>query len=282
MANNDKQWSSATPGHIIFLVDQSGSMGEAYTEGKTRAEFTALVISRTIQEIINANMDGKGVKNRVFISVIGYGGSSSLAVDALASNYLGKINPLRTEKIKLKQSDGGGGLVEVDQKMPIFIEPVANGLTPMADALKFAKELIEEWLTRNPDNPAPIIINVSDGFPYTGNTVEEEMGKAISVSEEIMNLSCSDGSPLIFNAHIGDGGTKCQFSESETELSDEQAKFLFKISSNVPESYKEAAKKHGFPVGANSRGFVSNSDPENLIKFINFGSSGGTDKTSAN
>lgn len=278
--SNSKQWSSATPGYIIFLVDQSGSMQESYAEGKTRAEFTALVINRTINELINTNMDGEKVKDRVFISMIGYGGSSALAVDDIRSDYLSSFadNPLRMEQLKKKVSDGAGGLIEIDEQMPIFIEPTANGLTPMADALSFAKELIEGWLQKKPDNPAPIIINISDGLPYTGTSVDDAMNKAIFVSKEIMAINSDDGNPLIFNSHIGDGGTQCGFEESESELSDDQAKFLFKISSNVPESYKQAAVKQDFKVKADSKGFVSNADPESFIKFINFGSSGGSDK----
>lgn len=278
---NSKQWSSATPGYIIFLVDQSGSMAEPYAEGKNKAEFTALVINRTINELINTNMDGEKVKDRVFISMIGYGGSSSLAVDDIRSDYLSSFadNPLRMEQLKKKVSDGAGGLIEIDEQMPIFIEPTANGLTPMADALSFAKELIEGWLQKKPDNPAPIIINISDGLPYTGDSIDEAMNNAISVSREIMNINSADGNPLIFNSHIGDeGSAKCSFEESESELFDDQAKFLFKISSKVPESYKQAAVKQDFKVNAESRGFVSNADPEMFIKFINFGSSGGSDK----
>jgi uncharacterized protein YegL len=277
---NSKQWSSATPGYIIFLLDQSGSMQESYTEGKTKAEFTALVINRTINELINTNMDGEKVKDRVFISMIGYGGSSALAVDDIRSDYLSSFadNPLRMEQLKKKVSDGAGGLIEIDEQMPIFIEPTANGLTPMADAFSFAKELIEGWLQKKPDNPAPIIINISDGLPFTGDSIDTAMNNAISVSKEIMAINSDDGNPLIFNSHIGDGGIQCGFEESQSELSDDQAKFLFKISSKVPESYKKAAVKQDFKVKPESRGFVSNADPESFIKFINFGSSGGSDK----
>ena len=145
--NNSKQWSSATPGYIIFLVDQSGSMQETYADGKTRAQFTSLVINRTINELVNTNMDGEKVKDRVFISLIGYG----LSVEDVRSDYLSEFadNPLRIEKIKKKVSDGGGGLVEIEEQMPIFIEPKADGLTPMAEALDFAKELIEGWLQKS-------------------------------------------------------------------------------------------------------------------------------------
>ncbi|MBA6315159.1 vWA domain-containing protein [Cellulophaga baltica] len=279
--SNTKQWSSATPGYIIFLVDQSGSMSEPYGEGKTKSEFTALVINRTINELINTNMDGEKVKDRLFISMIGYGGSSSLAVDDIRSDYLSSFadHPIRMESLKKKVSDGAGGLIEINEEMPIFIEPVANGLTPMAEALSFAKELIDGWLTKKPDNPAPVIINISDGLPYTGGKAVDT-SKSILVSEEIMKISSMDGNPLLFNCHLGDGGGKVyKFSESENEILDEQAKFLFNISSKVPESYKQAANKQDLKVSPESRGFVSNADPDLFIKFINFGSSGGaTDK----
>jgi hypothetical protein len=93
-----------------------------------------------------------------------------------------------------------------------------------------------------------------------------------------MALSCSDGNPIIFNAHIGDSPVKCICSESESQLPDEQAKFLFSISSKIPDSYRDAAQKQQLSVKQDSKGFVSNADPETFIKFINFGSSGGSDK----
>ena len=66
--------------------------------------------------------------------------------------------------------------------------------------------------------------------------------------------------------------------ELEGALPDEQAKFLFSISSTVPESYKAAAQKQELDVKTNSKGFISDAKPETFIKFINFGSSGGSDK----
>jgi hypothetical protein len=145
----------------------------------------------------------------------------------------------------------------------------------MGSAFEFAKNLASQWMQDKPDNPAPVIINVSDGLPCPA--IEEQ--KAISESHEIMALTCADGHPLIFNAHIGNGSPKFTCNESETELGgDKQAEFLFKISSTIPDSYKEAAMKQELDVRPASRGFVSNADPETFINFINFGSSGGSDR----
>jgi uncharacterized protein YegL len=275
--SNSKQWSSKTPGYIIFLVDQSGSMNETYPEKGNKAAFTAMVINRTISELININMDGDKVKDRVFISIIGYGGKGGDSVDEIRSGYISQFaeKPLRMERGKQKVSNGNGGLVEIDVQNPIFIEPVANGLTPMGDALEFAKKMIDGWLTKKPENPVPVIINVSDGLPCNRTGTDEE-AKAIKEANAIMALSCQDGNPLIFNAHIGNSNLKCICSASEGELPDEQARFLFKISSKIPESYRKAAQKQELSVQSDSRGFVSNADPETFIKFINFGSSAGS------
>lgn len=280
--SNSKQWSSATPGYIIFLVDQSGSMSEPYAEGKSKAEFTALVINRTINELINTNMDGDKVKDRVFISIIGYGGKGGNSVDDVRSDYLSTFadNPIRIDKLRKKVSDGAGGLIEIEEEMPVFIEPLSNGYTPMGDALGFAGQLIEGWLNKKPENPAPVIINVSDGLPYDGNDEVKEAKKALNATREIIGIQTADGNPLIFNAHIGNGLPEASFEQEETELNDPQAKYLFSISSKIPEAYKAAAKKHGLDVKDNSRGFVSNAKPETLIKFINFGSSAAADRHS--
>jgi hypothetical protein len=71
MAKNDKQWSSATPGLLIILLDQSGSMTEPY-EGTSRTKFATLAVNKVIDNIIQKNFDGEAPKNRCFISVIGY------------------------------------------------------------------------------------------------------------------------------------------------------------------------------------------------------------------
>ena len=286
MSNNSKQWSSATPGYIIFLIDQSGSMGEDYAEGKKKAEYTAMVINSTINEIIMSCMDGDKIKDRVFISLIGYGGNGGNSVDDIRSDYVSAFGdfPIRLEKVRKKISNGAGGLVEIEEDMPIFLEPVSNGLTPMGEAFKFAKQLIEGWMQRKPNNPAPVIINISDGFPYNGNqnNPKEEELKAIEEAKLIMDIETEDGHPIIFNVHIGTQGKECIFSASESELEDGESVFLFKVSSIIPDEYKKSAAKYDIAIKQNGKGFISNARPENLIKLINIGTSGtgGADKTS--
>ena len=72
MAKNEKQWSSATPGLLIILLDQSGSMLSQYEGSDSRTVFASRAVNKVIDNIIQKNFDGDAPKNRCFISVIGY------------------------------------------------------------------------------------------------------------------------------------------------------------------------------------------------------------------
>jgi len=283
MSYYSKQWSTATPGYLIFLIDQSSSMGHIWVGDKTFAQYTSEIINQTINELIATNAAGESVKNRVFITLIGYGGNHD--VKDIRSDYINNYSerPLRVDIFSKKVSDGSGGFIEMEMEVPIFLEPISSGLTPMSDAFKFAKKLIEGWITKKNDNPVPVIINISDGRPEGGS---EELNKievenTIVAANEIMKLQTLDGYPLIFNVHIAKNEKEIQFPEFEFELNDNpMAELLFKISSSVPFVYKQAAKDLELnEIGDNAKGFISNASPETLLKFINFGSSGGVNRS---
>ena len=273
MAKNDKQWSSATPGLLIILLDQSGSMMKDYDgTGMTRTKFATLAVNKVIDNIIQKNFDGDAPKNRCFISVIGYNHN----VKELCSGWLKDLDasPLRYETLKKKTPDGTGGLVEVEVKQPVWVEPInENGATNMLGAFHLAKELVEKWMTDNIDGPAPVIINISDGVPYyDGKEPRECMKETVSVANDIMSLSNNDGNVLIFNAQIDKTNGTVIFPSNRTDVSQEEAQFLYDITSEVPESYKDAASKNELPTKEGSRGCIFGADGVQLIQLINFGS----------
>lgn len=277
MAQNNMQWSSATPGLLIILVDQSGSMMCPYTEGDSRTVFSAKVINRVINTLIKKNFNKDKPKNRCFVSVIGYG----YEVKELCSGFLDELysNPIRIESKSQKISDGNGGLVEVSVNQPIWVEPIDKDVwTNMRDGFKMAKKLVEDWIADKPECPAPVIINISDGEPYYDHLdVATCIRETTEVAKQIMSISNSDGNVLIFNAEIGDGGHKIITPSSESEMSaaGEPARFLYEISSVIPEGYKDAAKKNELNIQEGSRGCIFNADAVELIKLIDFGSSKG-------
>lgn len=276
MARNDKQWSSATPGLLIILLDQSGSMLSDYDgTGMTRTKFATLAVNKVIDNIIQKNFDGDAPKNRCFISVIGYNHN----VRELCSGWLKDLDnsPLRYETLKKKTPDGTGGLVEVEVKQPVWVEPIdQDGATNMLGAFQFAKELVEKWMADHTDGPAPVIVNISDGCPYYDMKDPRTcMEETVTLVNQIMNISNEDGNVLVFNAQIDRSNGTVVFPSNRTEVSQEEAQFLYDITSVVPESYRAAAVKNELPTKEGVRGCIFGADGVQLIQLIDFGSSKG-------
>jgi hypothetical protein len=274
MAKNEKQWSSATPGLLIILLDQSGSMLSEY-EGSTRTAFASLAVNKVIDNIIQKNFDGDAPKNRCFLSVIGYNHN----VKELCSGWLTDLDatPLRYETLKKKTPDGTGGIIEVEVKQPVWVEPIINdGATNMLGAFQLAKDLAKKWIEDRPDAPAPVIINISDGVPfYDGKDPRICMQETVSLAKEIMNLSNEDGNVLIFNAQIDKSNGTVVCPSNRDKVTQEEAKFLFDITSEIPASYKAAAAKNELSTEDGSRGCIFGADGVQLIQLIDFGSSKG-------
>ena len=231
MAKNDKQWSSATPGLLVILLDQSGSMMSDY-EGTTRTKFASLAVNKVIDNIIQKNFDGDAPKNRCFISVIGYNHN----VKDLCSGWLKDLDaaPLRYETLKKKTPDGTGGIVEVEIKQPVWVEPINHdGATNMLGAFQLAKDLVEKWMSDHTNGPAPVIINISDGVPYyDGKDPKECMKETVALVNEIKNLSNEDGNVLIFNAQIDKSNGTVVFPADKNDVIRPEAQFLYDITSN--------------------------------------------------
>ena len=77
------QWGQKSPGHIIFLIDQSGSMSGSNEIKASEA------VHKAIEEIINNCINGTKVKNRVYITIIGYGNKNDVSIlkEGWASDY---------------------------------------------------------------------------------------------------------------------------------------------------------------------------------------------------
>ena len=68
--------SRDNPTCILFVIDQSGSMDEKMVTGKSKAEFVADVLNKTIYTLITNCTKADGVRNYFDVGVIGYGGTA--------------------------------------------------------------------------------------------------------------------------------------------------------------------------------------------------------------
>ena len=271
----EMQWSNATPGLLVILLDQSGSMLDNYDGNDSKTVFATKAVNRVIDTIIQKNFDGESPKNRCFITVIGYDNY----VREICSGYLKELDahPARIDEVMKKQGDGAGGLVEIPYKMPVWVEPITqDGATNMKGAFEMAKAIVRKWMEDKPGHPAPVVINISDGAPYYENkTVEGCMDETTLSAKELMGLRSDDGNVLLFNALIKKAGQNLVFPAHLQEGGSPEARFLFNISSEIPEAYFAAAAKNGLPVEEGSRGCIFEADGVQLVSLIDFGSSKG-------
>jgi len=289
--------SRTNPSCFLFLIDQSGSMGEiinptdvqvldtpikadgtTYTHrasGKSKADAVADSVNRLLQNLIIKCAKSEGVRNYYDIGVIGYGGDNSAGrvgpafSGKLAGRELVTVSeiadaPARIDERAKKVDDGVGGLVDQKVKFPIWFDAVASGGTPMCAAFEKTTEIMTAWISQHQNSFPPICINITDG--------ESQDGDPTQVAKKLTSLATNDGNLLLFNIHISQKqmGT-VEYPDSTTSLSDPNAKLLFEISSLLPSHMIGIAKQEGLQVSELSRGFAYNADLVSLIRFLDIG-----------
>lgn len=263
--------SRVNPSCFLFLIDQSGSMSDPFggQSGKQKAEGVSDAINRLLQNLVIKCAKSEGVRDYFHVGVIGYGSQVAPALGgALAGRPLVPISevansPIRVEQRTKKVDDGAGGLVDQSIKFPIWFEPIAEGTTPMREALELARNTVADFISRTPNCYPPIVVNITDG---------EANRDPEPAAASVRDLASSDGGVLLFNAHISSkAGAAVEFPSGETELADDYARLLFRMSSVLPPTMRELARREGFKAEDGARGFVFNADLVGVIRFLDIG-----------
>lgn len=265
--------SRANPSCFLFLIDQSGSMADLFGAGESRrrkADGVADAINRLLQNLVIKCAKEEGVRDYYHVGVIGYGAHVGPAFSgSLAGRELVPISeignmPARIEERTKKVDDGAGGLVDQSIRFPIWFDPVANGGTPMCQALGRAKAILKGWLAQHPACFPPIVINITDG--------EATDGDPSAAADAIRKLSSNDGEVLLFNVHLSSQrATPIEFPDTEAGLPDQFAQLLFRMSSPLPVYMRSIAQQEGYKVSEGTRGFVFNADIVAVIRFLDIG-----------
>lgn len=265
--------SRANPSCFLFLIDQSRSMADPFGAGESnrrKADGVADAINRLLQNLVIKCAKEEGVRDYYYVGVIGYGAHVGPAFSgSLAGRELVPISevgnmPARIEERTKKVDDGAGGLVEQRIRFPVWFDPVANGSTPMCQALGRAKAILESWLAQHPACFPPIVINITDG--------EATDGDPSGAADALRKLSSNDGEVLLFNLHLSSQrAMPIEFPDTEVGLPDQFAQLLFRMSSPLPAYMRSIAQQEGCKVSEGTRGFVFNADIVAVIRFLDIG-----------
>ncbi|WP_143393425.1 VWA domain-containing protein [Fimbriiglobus ruber] len=265
--------TSTTPACFIFLLDQSGSMSKVPPNGtgKTLAEGVADAVNRVLRNIclksVSAN---RNLKDRFYVGMVRYGQDAG---PALAGPLVGKplvgvselnAHPLRMVETVDQVKAPTGQLVERRIKWPVWVDPVADGKTPMCAALRLAEGMARMFVNEYPDCYPPIVLNITDGIPNDGDPRP--------YAKRLCQVASSDGETLLFNLHISAESTgTIQYPAVEDEAWDKFARLLFRMSSPLPETMLAFARQLLLPVTAGSRGFGYNADLSGVVQFLDIG-----------
>ena len=264
--------SRVRPSCFIFLIDQSGSMQEGWggEPGKSKADALSTIINRLLQNLVLKCAKSEGVRDYYDVGVIGYGAAVGPAFSGpLAGKELVPIGeianqPARVEERTKKVDDGAGGLVDQMIKFPVWFDAVANGGTPMCQAMGRAQSILSRWVTEQPTSFPPIVINITDGQATDGDPA--------SAANALKDLKTEDGQLVLFNIHVSSTpSSPTEFPSDEAGLPDDYAKILFRMSSSLPDYMKNIAMEEGIQVGNSPRGFVFNGDMVSVIRFLDIG-----------
>lgn len=255
MSNYSLMWGRKAPGHLVYLIDQSGSM--AGSNERKAADAVHAAIMDTFRGCINGNE----VRNRVYITIIGYGNENGVSVirEGWMSDFVADLKACRAAG-------------------KTIIEPKSYGMTPMTEAFELAQKCIETWIRAREAKcqadpqagiPAPIVINITDGMP-------DNMVTATKAAQNIMGISTPDGNVLLFNIHMDDSDDSVEicFPKDKSVLNGvKSGEFLFDISSEMSPEFIQVAKQQKLEgIFAGAKGFVVNAKGDTLVRFVKFGS----------
>ena len=259
------------PSFLVLLLDRSTSM-ISHIEGRdqTKAEFLADAVNQTLANLALVCAREDGIHDYAHVAVLGYGSEVSSAIpgghERCTISQLGS-SPLRVEERRTLVPDGVGGTTERQLQLPVWVEPVADGLTSMVAALERATELVEGWTAEFPTAFPPIVLNVTDGAATDGDPV--------LAAERLRKVASDDGATLLFNVHVSDlGGDPVTFPRDAAELAhldDGWAQMLFQMSSPLPDLLVELGGARGMDVRAGSRGMTYLASASELVSFLQLG-----------
>lgn len=263
---------------ILFLLDQSYSMVEPLggTSNRKCDELAKAVNSWLYNMSIRAAGD-EGIRDYMDVGVIGYRTDQQAnpiiqpsMVGPLAGRELVSItdignHPARIDSVmQTIQDEETGEIMEFPSESPIWLDPIAEGSTPMCHVLYHAYNVLNGWIGQHPDSFPPIVIHISDG--------ESQDGDPIAYADAVKGLATNDGNVLLFNCHLSmTQGNQVVFPSTATGMPDPLAEVLFNMSSVLPDPFYHSAVAEGMSLQPGARGMAFNADLVVLVKFLDMG-----------
>lgn len=220
--------TTLTPALVIYLVDASDSMNQPCSDS-TRIEMVNKALRVTLRDLWRRSMRDGMPQRRYKIAIFAY---STKVVDVL------------------------GGIVDLPELLQYGVPQwAADGVTDMAAAFAIVESFLERRLAEFQRCPAPLICHLTDAIFTT-----TDPSPAIS---RIQGMRVEDGPVLIEHVYVAERMLRksvrdwyqWQGVRRAGELADKYARFLFDLSSPLPETYRHAINNYGYHLQPGARMF---------------------------
>ena len=175
------QITRANPTCVVLLIDGSRSMASPFGGSgmERKADFVADVVNHTLHDLVIRCTKTEEIRDYYYVSIISYSGRGvgSAFVGALSGRGLTRISevaeyPARIERRIKRVPDGRGGFIEQTARIPVWVDPLADGETPMCAGFALAKQQLAEWLTEHRRGYPPTVLHLTDGESSDGDPTE--------------------------------------------------------------------------------------------------------------
>ncbi|MEO1999042.1 MAG: VWA domain-containing protein [Planctomycetaceae bacterium] len=245
--------------------------------GETKDQLSVAINNGLLDLIIRSTNDFY-TKDLMDIGVLGYRTDQhgnpiveSALVGPLAGRDFVSIAEIEEDELRLEHrsqlvTDRETGEVRrLSEELPVWVDGIAEGGTPMCHALLKCHQMISDWIVEHPDSYPPFVINI------TGS--ESQDGDPVPYAESVRALETSDGNVLLFNCHLSGSSPSVSFPAFDRELPNLRTHVLFDVSSPLPLEFVLMMGLGEIPtpswnVQPDMRGFAFNADKNSLENFL--------------
>ncbi|WP_243644269.1 vWA domain-containing protein [Paenibacillus pinisoli] len=230
------QATQSHPALIIYLLDVSGSM-TLMNGSRRRLDIVTDSLYVALKQMVFRSTKGSRISPRYRVAVLAY-----------------------SEDIH----DVFGGIKRIDELMNTGMLPTlkTQRFTDTAQAFLYAEQLLKAELPHIQDGPAPLICHMTDGI-YTGEDPEP-------IARRLMEMTVKDGNVLVENIFISDDVLSSEVDQPKrwpgvqdnTEFRDDYGRKLMRMSSPIPESYRQMMREANFNLADGSYLMFPGTNPE--------------------
>ncbi len=227
--------TSLTPALIIYLIDASYSMNDPCGPG-TKMDMVNKALREAIKDMVRRSMRDGIVQRRYKIAIFAY---STAVVDVL---------------------DGICDLSDlVKYGVPVIS---AGGETDTTAGFLAVENLLQAHLPKFQASPAPLVCHLTDALITVSNPTP--------VVKRIKGLSVADGLVLVENVYVADNMLRESVQDwrqwsgvlKPKQLVNDYARFLFGLSSPLPETYRLNMNNYGYNLQKGAALFFSGTHVE--------------------